>query len=46
VLNSTFTTMHLSPDVPPVMTNFHHMGSTRRHVDPGRGVVDAELRVH
>lgn len=30
----------------PVMTNFHHMGSTRMHVDPAQGVVDAELRVH
>ena len=28
------------------MTNFHHMGSTRMHVDPAKGVVDAELRVH
>jgi choline dehydrogenase-like flavoprotein len=28
------------------MTNFHHMGSTRMHVDPGQGVVDPELRVH
>jgi choline dehydrogenase-like flavoprotein len=35
-----------SPHGPPVMTNFHHMGSTRMHVDPAEGVVDAELRVH
>jgi choline dehydrogenase-like flavoprotein len=35
-----------SPHGPPVMTNFHHMGSTRMHVDPAQGVVDIDLRVH
>ena len=30
----------------PIMSNFHHLGSTRMHVDPEHGVVDAECRVH
>lgn len=30
----------------PVMSNFHHLGSTRMHVDPRKGVVDADCRVH
>ena len=33
---------------PPVTINggFHHMGTTRMHTDPSRGVVDADCRVH
>lgn len=27
-------------------TGFHHMGTTRMHVDPKRGVVDPDCRVH
>ena len=30
----------------PVMSNYHHIGSTRMHVDPQAGVVDADSRVH
>jgi choline dehydrogenase-like flavoprotein len=30
----------------PVMSNFHHLGGTRMHVDPRRGVVDSHCRVH
>ncbi|MFV0309600.1 MAG: GMC oxidoreductase [Desertimonas sp.] len=30
----------------PMMTNYHHLGTTRIHVDPRRGVVDADCRVH
>jgi choline dehydrogenase-like flavoprotein len=26
--------------------NFHHLGTTRIHPDPARGVVDADCRVH
>jgi len=26
--------------------NFHHLGATRMHADPSKGVVDAECRVH
>ena len=26
--------------------NFHHLGATRMHTDPGKGVVDADCRVH
>ena len=29
-----------------VQDNFHHMGATRMHLDPRRGVVDADCRVH
>ena len=29
-----------------VQDNFHHMGATRMHADPCRGVVDANCRVH
>lgn len=31
---------------PPLLTNYHHLSSTRMHVDPRLGVVDPELRVH
>lgn len=31
---------------PPLQSNYHHLGSTRMHVDPRLGVVDPELRVH
>lgn len=30
----------------PMMTNYHHLGTTRMHVDPRSGVVDAYCRVH
>jgi choline dehydrogenase-like flavoprotein len=33
-------------DRPPVTTPHHHIGTTRMHVDPRRGVVDADCRVH
>ncbi|MBK5222611.1 MAG: GMC family oxidoreductase [Acidimicrobiia bacterium] len=33
-------------DGPPVMTNYHHLGSTRMHASPREGVVDANLKVH
>jgi len=34
-------------DWPPgLMGGRHHMGTTRMHVDPRRGVVDADCRVH
>ena len=26
--------------------NFHHLGATRMHADPSKGVVDADCRVH
>jgi choline dehydrogenase-like flavoprotein len=29
-----------------IMSGYHHMGTTRMHVDPRRGVVDADSRVH
>lgn len=33
--------------VPPLMEgNHHHLGTTRMHADPKRGVVNAECRVH
>jgi choline dehydrogenase-like flavoprotein len=31
---------------PEIFGGFHHMGSTRMHDDPKRGVVDRECRVH
>lgn len=35
------------PDWPPgVRGAWHQMGTTRMHPDPGRGVVDADCRVH
>ena len=38
----------LLDDVPPRTTHggYHHMGTTRMHVDPRKGVVDADCRVH
>ena len=30
----------------PIMSNYHHIGSTRMHEDPTSGVVDADCRVH
>ena len=29
-----------------VVGNWHHMGTTRMHIDPAKGVVDADCRVH
>jgi choline dehydrogenase-like flavoprotein len=31
---------------PPVYGNWHHLGTTRMHVDPAGGVVDENCRVH
>jgi choline dehydrogenase-like flavoprotein len=31
---------------PPVYGNWHHLGTTRMHLDPARGVVDENCRVH
>jgi choline dehydrogenase-like flavoprotein len=31
---------------PAVYGNWHHLGTTRMHVDPARGVVDENCRVH
>jgi len=38
----------LLDDTPPVTTHggYHHIGTTRMHPDPARGVVDAQCRVH
>jgi choline dehydrogenase-like flavoprotein len=38
----------LGDERPPVLFegNLHHLGSTRMHADPHRGVVDADCRVH
>ena len=38
----------LGDENPPALIegNFHHLGTTRMHVDPARGVVDADCRVH
>lgn len=34
-------------DPPPLIEgNYHHLGTTRMHVDPRRGVVDANCRIH
>lgn len=34
-------------DLQPVLTgSYHHMGTTRMHADPRRGVVDANCRMH
>lgn len=30
----------------PIVSNAHHLGTTRMHTDPRLGVVDAECRVH
>jgi choline dehydrogenase-like flavoprotein len=30
----------------PIMSNYHHLGTTRMHPDPRYGVVDADGRVH
>jgi choline dehydrogenase-like flavoprotein len=38
----------LGDEHPPMLMegNFHHLGATRMHTDPARGVVDADCRVH
>ena len=38
----------LGDEHPPTLLegNFHHLGTTRMHTDPARGVVDADCRVH
>jgi choline dehydrogenase-like flavoprotein len=38
----------LGDEHPPALLegNFHHLGATRMHVDPAKGVVDADCRVH
>jgi choline dehydrogenase-like flavoprotein len=38
----------LGDEYPPVLFegNYHHLGTTRMHVDPKQGVVDADCRVH
>ena len=38
----------LGEEDPPIVFegNHHHMGTTRMHVDPAHGVVDADGRVH
>ncbi|HEX8375077.1 MAG TPA: GMC oxidoreductase, partial [Geminicoccaceae bacterium] len=35
-----------NPGAPPMHVSWHHMGTTRMAADPGRGVVDADCRVH
>lgn len=40
---------HMGPDEDPraqIASSAHHMGTTRMHVDPHQGVVDADCRVH
>jgi choline dehydrogenase-like flavoprotein len=38
----------LGSEHPPVLFegNYHHLGATRMHPDPGRGVVDADAKIH
>jgi len=37
----------VDPESPPaVYGNWHHLGTTRMHIDPARGVVDENCRVH
>jgi choline dehydrogenase-like flavoprotein len=38
----------LGDEHPPALLegNFHHLGATRMHLDPAKGVVDADCRVH
>jgi choline dehydrogenase-like flavoprotein len=38
----------LGDEDPPALFegNYHHLGTTRMHVDPARGVVDGDCRVH
>jgi choline dehydrogenase-like flavoprotein len=38
----------LGDEHPPALIegNYHHLGTTRMHADPGQGVVDADCRVH
>ena len=34
------------PDLSIAYSGYHHMGTTRMHADPTRGVVDADCRLH
>jgi choline dehydrogenase-like flavoprotein len=38
----------LGAESPPMLFegNYHHLGATRMHTDPRRGVVDADLKIH
>jgi choline dehydrogenase-like flavoprotein len=38
----------LREEIPPINTEggYHHMGTTRMHIDPRQGVVDPDCRVH
>ncbi|MHA3980117.1 GMC oxidoreductase [Halovulum sp. GXIMD14794] len=41
-----FLAMHWSGSAVPLAGSHHHMGTTRMHHDPSRGVVDANCRHH
>jgi choline dehydrogenase-like flavoprotein len=45
-LGEVVSTVGDGSPVPPVYGNWHHLGTTRMHVDPAHGVVDENCRVH
>ena len=40
------STLGVGKPLPAVFGNWHHLGTTRMHHDPARGVVDVNCRVH
>lgn len=46
-VGTVISTLEVGKDPPPaVFGNWHHLGTTRMHHDPTRGVVDENCRVH
>jgi choline dehydrogenase-like flavoprotein len=45
-VGTVISTLGVGKHPPAVFGNWHHLGTTRMHHDPARGVVDANCRVH
>jgi choline dehydrogenase-like flavoprotein len=45
-VGTVISTLGVDQDPPAVFGNWHHLGTTRMHHDPARGVVDENCRVH
>ncbi|HKV16175.1 MAG TPA: GMC family oxidoreductase [Reyranella sp.] len=45
-VGTVISTIEAAKDPPAVFGNWHHLGTTRMHNDPARGVVDENCRVH
>jgi choline dehydrogenase-like flavoprotein len=45
-IGTVVCTLDDQPGWPAVFGNWHHLGTTRMHTDPSKGVVDEHCRVH